>query len=232
VDRIIEKILESLRIVSSLAGVKVLVTAGPTVEDIDPIRFLSNRSSGKMGYAVVEAALQRGAEVFLVSGPTGLKPPSRAHFIPVRSAAQMRDAVLKLFPDMDIVVKAAAVADYRPIEMSTQKIKKHAAAMTLHLARTDDILDHLGKEKGKQILIGFAAETEHLMESAREKMKRKNLDLLVANDVSRGVFGSDTAAVHIVNRSGETLTLQEQPKLAIAARILDLVQTLRLPRKD
>jgi phosphopantothenoylcysteine decarboxylase / phosphopantothenate---cysteine ligase len=232
VERIVEKILESLRIVSSLAGLKVLVTAGPTVEDIDPVRYLSNRSSGKMGYAVAETALQRGAEVFLVSGPTGLTPPSRAHFVPVRSAAEMRDAAVKLFPEMDIVVKAAAVADYRPAEMSVHKIKKSNTAMTLHLARTDDILDLLGKEKGNQILIGFAAETERLLESAREKLKRKNLDLLVANDVSSGVFGSDSATVYILNRSGETITLQEQSKRVIAGKILDLAQTIRLPRKN
>jgi phosphopantothenoylcysteine decarboxylase / phosphopantothenate---cysteine ligase len=232
VERIVEKILESLRVGSSLAGLKVLVTAGPTVEDIDPIRFLSNRSSGKMGYAVAEAALQRGAEVFLVSGPTNLKAPSRVRFVPVRSAAQMRDAVLKLFPDVDIVVKAAAVADYRPVEAAMQKIKKSNDARTLHLTRTDDILDLLGKEKGKQILIGFAAETERLLESAREKLERKNLDMLVANDVSRGVFGSDSATVHILNRSGETITLQEQSKRVIAGNILDLAHTILLSRKN
>jgi phosphopantothenoylcysteine decarboxylase / phosphopantothenate---cysteine ligase len=232
VERIVAIILEALRVVSSMAGLKVLVTAGPTVEDIDPVRFLSNRSSGKMGYAVAETALQRGAEVFLVSGPTGLTPPSRAHFVPVRSAAEMRDAVLKLFPEMDIVVKAAAVADYRPIETSIQKIKKRNAAMTLHLAQTEDILDLLGKQKRKQILIGFAAETEHLLESAREKLKRKNLDMLVANDVSSGVFGSDTATVQILNRSGETITLQEQSKRVIAGKILELAQTIRIPHKN
>jgi phosphopantothenoylcysteine decarboxylase/phosphopantothenate--cysteine ligase len=232
VERIVALILEALRVASSMAGMKVMVTAGPTVEDIDPVRFLSNRSSGKMGYAVAEMALQRGADVYLVSGPTELTPPSRAHFVPVRSAAEMRDAVLKLFPEMDVVVKAAAVADYRPIETSLQKIKKRNAALTLHLAQTEDILDLLGKQKKKQILIGFAAETEHLLESAREKLKRKNLDLLVANDVTSGVFGSDTATVHILNRSGETITLQEQSKRVIAGRILDLAQTIRLPHKN
>jgi phosphopantothenoylcysteine decarboxylase / phosphopantothenate---cysteine ligase len=232
VERIVEASLEALHVGSSLAGLKVLVTAGPTIEDIDPVRFLSNRSSGKMGYAVAEAALQRGAEVFLVSGPTSLTAPDRAHFVPVRSAEQMRDAVLKLFPDMDIVVKAAAVADYRPIEASAQKIKKSSGAMTLCLARTDDILDLLGKEKGKQVLVGFAAETERLLESAREKLQRKNLDMLVANDVSSGVFGSDTSTVQVLSRSGETVAIQEQPKRVIAGKILDMAQTIRLARNN
>jgi len=232
VETIVERILDVLRPDTSLGGLKVLVTAGPTIEDIDPVRFLSNRSSGKMGYAVASAALQRGAEVFLVSGPTSLKAPSGAHLIQVRSSAQMRDAVLKLFPDMDIVVKAAAVADYRPYEPAGQKIKKSSDAMTLQLTRTDDILELLGKEKKKQVLVGFAAETERLLESARGKLERKNLDLLVANDVSRGVFGSDSATVHILSRTGEDITLHEQSKLLIAARLLEMAQKIHLSHNN
>ena len=228
VDVLVDRILQVLHSGESLAGLKVLVTAGPTVEDIDPIRFISNRSSGKMGYAVAQAAAQRGAEVYLVSGPTHLVAPSRAKVIQVRSAAQMKEAVLQLYPEMDIVVKAAAVADYRPAEMATQKIKKSGGPVQLNMVRTDDILEHLGKQKKQQILIGFAAETEHLFESAKSKLARKNLDLLVANDVSNGVFGSDSSTVHILSPAGDPVTLQQQSKMAIAGKILDMALSLRL----
>jgi len=227
VDVIVARILDVLNNDKSCEGLKVLVTAGPTVEDIDPVRFLSNRSSGKMGYALAQAALQRGAEVFLVSGPTNLNPPAGAHYIPVRSAAQMRDAVLDLFPQMDIVIKAAAVSDYRPVEFAEQKIKKGSAAMTLRLTQNDDILALLGKQKKDQVLVGFAAETERLLESARNKLMDKNLDLLVANDVSTGVFGSDTSSVVVLRRSGENVVLNEQSKLSIAGRILELALAAR-----
>lgn len=227
VDVIVARILEALQMGKSLAGLKVLVTAGPTIEDIDPIRFISNRSSGKMGYAVAEAALHRGASVFLVSGPVALKPASGVQLIQVRSAAQMKDAVLELFPSMDIVVKAAAVSDYRPVATAAQKIKKNKEGMQLSLERTDDILAQLGKHKKNQILVGFAAETEHLLDSAKDKLSRKNLDFLVANDVSHGVFGSDSNSVHILSRSGETVTLENQPKLVIAARLLDMAASVR-----
>jgi phosphopantothenoylcysteine decarboxylase/phosphopantothenate--cysteine ligase len=227
VDVIVSRILEALKADESLAGMKVLVTAGPTVEDIDPIRFISNRSSGKMGYAVAEEALRRGASVFLVSGPTALKVPSGVQLIPVRSAMEMKDAVMQLYPTMDIVVKAAAVSDYRPVEVAAQKIKKNKGGMNLHLERTEDILEALGKGKKDQILIGFAAETENLLDSAREKLTRKNLDFLVANDVSEGVFGADSSTACILNRTGETITLKDQSKHAIAGRILDLALSLR-----
>jgi phosphopantothenoylcysteine decarboxylase/phosphopantothenate--cysteine ligase len=174
VEVIVNRILEALRGGESLAGLKVLVTAGPTVEDIDPIRFLSNRSSGKMGYAVAEAAVRRGATVFLVSGPTELNAPSGVQRIQVRSAEQMKNAVIRLYPEMDIVIKAAAVADYRPVEPAPQKIKKNKEAMVLCLARTEDILEILGKKKKGQVLVGFAAETEHLLDFARKKLIQKN----------------------------------------------------------
>jgi phosphopantothenoylcysteine decarboxylase/phosphopantothenate--cysteine ligase len=227
VEVIVSRILEMLQPGESLAGLKVLVTAGPTVEDIDPVRFLSNRSSGKMGYAVAETAQQRGAEVYLVSGPTALKPPSGVRMIQIRSASEMKDAVMQIFPRMDIVVKAAAVADYRPEAPAAQKIKKSGDAVLLWLTRTEDILELLRLEKKHQILVGFAAETERLLESAREKLTRKNLDLLVANDVSAGVFGSDSSTVHIMSRDGETVTLREQSKPAIAGKILDMALSLR-----
>ena len=227
VDVIVAQILEALNSGRSLSGLKVLVTAGPTIEDIDPVRFLSNRSSGKMGYAVAQTAFRRGAEVFLVSGPTGLKAPSGVHLVPIRSAAQMQESVLKLYPDMDIVVKAAAVSDYRAVETSPQKIKKGKDEMLLRLARNDDILEQLGKEKKTQVLVGFAAETERLLESAQDKMIRKNLDLLVANDVSAGVFGSDSSTAHLLTRDGGIVTLKDQPKFAIAGKLLDMAQQIR-----
>ena len=222
VDSIVARILDVLNADSSMAGLKVLVTAGPTIEDIDPVRFLSNRSSGKMGYAVAETAARRGAEVHLVSGPTNLQAPQGVRLTQVRSAAQMRDAVLSLYPDMDIVVKAAAVADYRPAETAEQKLKKKDEDVGLYLVRTEDILDSLGKQKKGQILVGFAAETERLLDFAQDKMNRKNLDMLVANDVSSGVFGSDTSTVHILSRSGEPVILRDQTKRAIADRILEM----------
>lgn len=227
VESIVERILDALRAGDSLAGLKILVTAGPTVEDIDPIRFLSNRSSGKMGYAVAEAAFRRGAQVYLVSGPTALKAPSGIRLIPIRSAAQMKEAVLDLYPTMDIVVKAAAVADYRPAAAAAQKIKKSGDGISLELVRTEDILEVLGREKKQQVLVGFAAETEKLLESARQKMDRKNLDLIAANDVSRGVFGSDSSTVHILSRTGETVMLENQSKLAIAGKLLDMALAAR-----
>jgi phosphopantothenoylcysteine decarboxylase/phosphopantothenate--cysteine ligase len=206
-----------------MSGWRVLVTAGPTIEDLDPVRFISNRSSGKMGYAVAEAARQRGAEVFLVSGPTNLPEPAGVTMVHVRSADEMKEAVLKLFPDMHLVVKAAAVADYRPADRAIQKIKKTGAEARLTLVPTTDILERIGKEKKQQILVGFAAETENLLESARGKMVRKNLDFIVANDVSSGVFGSDTSSVHILSRSGEHSVIEQQPKSEVAGRLLDIV---------
>jgi phosphopantothenoylcysteine decarboxylase/phosphopantothenate--cysteine ligase len=231
VDVIVRTILEVLRGGRSLSGLKILITAGPTVEDLDPVRFLSNRSSGKMGYAVAHAAFQRGAETFLVSGPTGLNAPAGVRTVQIRSAAEMKEAVLKLYPKMDIVVKAAAVSDYRPKKAAVQKLKKSRNAMMLELDRTEDILGLLGKEKKKQVLIGFAAETGHLLESAREKLKKKNLDLIVANDVSQGAFGSDSATVHILSESGEPIMLHEQAKLAIANKLLDMALEMCLSRK-
>jgi phosphopantothenoylcysteine decarboxylase / phosphopantothenate---cysteine ligase len=232
VEVIVRRILEALKTGKSLAGVKILITAGPTVEDIDPVRFLSNRSSGKMGYAVAQAARHRGAEVFLVSGPTALRAPSGVQTTQVRSAAQMKEAVLSLYPEMDIVVKAAAVSDYRPLDVAGQKIKKTGAVLHLTLGRTEDILEELGREKKRQILVGFAAETERLLEAARDKLVRKNLDLLVANDVSEGIFGSDSSTVHVLSRTEEPVTIQNESKLEIAGKILDMAQKLLAARRE
>jgi phosphopantothenoylcysteine decarboxylase/phosphopantothenate--cysteine ligase len=230
VDVIVARILEDLRQDTSLAGRRVLVTAGPTVEDIDPIRFLSNRSSGKMGYAIARAAQSRGAEVTLVSGPTALDTPAGIRFIRVRSAEDMKKAVFEFYPESDIVIKAAAVADYRPSELAGDKIKKTGQPAILSLVPTDDILAQLGARKQKQVLIGFTAETQNLLESAREKMARKNLDMIVANDISSGVLGADSATVHVLSPGGDSLRIENCSKLEIAHRILDLalrVQSLR-----
>jgi len=223
VDVIVTRILQLLAPEESdFAGLKVLVTAGPTVEDIDPVRYISNRSSGKMGYAVAEEARRRGAEVFLVSGPTQLAAPRGVALEPVRSASQMKEAVLRLFPEMDLVVAAAAVADYRPASYSGAKLKREKRPAALPLVATDDILAALGADKRHQVLVGFAAETDDVLGNARGKLTRKNLDLIVANDVSSGVFGEDSASVHILSPAGEAATLERQPKRAIARRILDL----------
>ena len=227
VDAIVNRALETLRGASgerrNMAGIKVLVTAGPTVEDIDPIRFISNRSSGKTGYAIAASAARRGAKVFLVSGPTGLVAPAGVDFISVRTAAEMKTAVFSLYDETDIVIKAAAVADYRPVTVAAKKIKKGGAQRTLTLERTDDILAILGERKKKQFLAGFAAETENVVESAREKLRKKNLDLIVANDVSHGIFGEDSSTVHFVAPDGKIVTLQNLPKTEIAEKLLDFI---------
>jgi phosphopantothenoylcysteine decarboxylase / phosphopantothenate---cysteine ligase len=227
VDVIVARIRDALRHGESLSGKRILITAGPTIEDIDPIRFLSNRSSGKMGYALAQAAYMRGAEVILVSGPTELDPPPGVRLIRVRSAEEMLQAVLEHYPQMDIVLKAAAVADYRPTEIAGQKLKKDGKPGTLALVPTEDILARLGATKGNQILVGFTAETQDLLARAREKMTRKNLDLIVANDAASGVFGADSATVHVLDRGGETTTIANCPKLEIAHRILDLAIRVR-----
>ena len=232
VDVIVTRILELLNLSASLANRKILITAGPTVEDLDPVRFLSNRSSGKMGYALAEVARGRGAEVYLVSGPTDLQFPAGVEAISVRSANEMKDAVLRLYPEMDIVVMAAAVSDYRPAEYSRNKIKKGVATTSVRLAVNEDILKILGAAKRDQLLIGFAAETEDLLASARDKLARKNLDFIIANDVSGDVFGADSATVHILSRSGELTTVDSQSKFNIANRILDLIQAAELARRN
>jgi phosphopantothenoylcysteine decarboxylase/phosphopantothenate--cysteine ligase len=226
VEVIVSRILDMLRSTKELAGIRVLVTAGPTIEDLDPVRFISNRSSGKMGYAVARAACLRGADVTLVSGPTSLQPPAGVETIFVRSAAEMKEAVLRRFPDADVVIKAAAVGDFRPAERHSKKIKKQKSGLSFSLVPTDDILEHLGRVKKHQVLVGFSAETDDLLRNASLKMRGKNLDLIVANDVTSGVFGADAATVHIISTAGEPVTLSNLPKTAIADRILDAARAL------
>lgn len=212
-----------------LAGETVLVTAGPTVEDIDPVRFVSNRSTGTMGYRLAEAARDRGARVVLVSGPTALAPPSGVTFAGVRSAEEMRKAVAAHVADATVVVGAAAVSDYRPARRSGSKIKKSDAPVALELVRTSDILKGLGAAKGGRLLVGFAAETEDLLANARKKLETKNLDLIVANDVTApgAGFGGGTNAVVLLRRDGTRREVPIASKREVAERILDEVVALR-----
>jgi phosphopantothenoylcysteine decarboxylase / phosphopantothenate---cysteine ligase len=213
-----------------LAGVRVLVTAGPTREPIDPIRFVSNRSSGKMGYALAEAAASRGARVILVSGPVHLPVPRGVEVLPVRTALEMRDQVMAHLGEAGIVIKAAAVADYHVSKVPDQKVKKTAARISLELDPTPDILAELGRKKGDFLLIGFAAETQNLQQESRRKLESKNCDMVVGNLVggSETGFESDENEVVLVLRTGETIPLPRATKRAIADRIFDEVLKLRL----
>jgi phosphopantothenoylcysteine decarboxylase/phosphopantothenate--cysteine ligase len=213
-----------------LEGETVLITAGPTQEPIDGVRYLSNRSSGKMGYALAEEAAARGARVVLVSGPVSLAPPRGVALVPVRTALEMRQAVMDHLPEATIVIKAAAVADYHIPNPSPQKMKKTAARLSLDLEPTPDILAELGTKKGDRLLIGFAAETGNLIEEARRKMQQKNCDMVVGNLVSQPGTGfeSDENEVVLVTRAGETIPVERASKRAVAGRIFDEALRLRL----
>ncbi len=231
-ETIVAAVHEALGASQDLAGETVLVTAGPTREKIDPVRYLTNRSSGRMGYAIAEAASRRGARVLLVSGPTSIDPPSSVELMRVETAADMHAAVLSLLPQSTIIIKTAAVADFRPKAASEQKIKRKGAT-TLELEPTADILTDLARHKqsraGKsQIIVGFAAETENVLENARKKLAAKSLDAIVANDVSReGVgFESDRNAVTIITND-EVIEVPETSKWEVAQRVLDQVVKLR-----
>jgi len=228
-DLIMAAAMEALGTSQDLSGDTVLVTAGPTREKIDPVRYLTNRSSGRMGYALAEAALRRGARVLLVTGPTTLLPPGAAEVTRVESAEQMRQAVLKLLPEATVVIKTAAVADYRPKSVADQKIKR-TGPLSLELEPTADILAEISRHRQSQLLIGFAAETQNALENARKKLKNKALDAIVVNDVSReGVgFDSDRNAVTIVTPD-ETIDVPETTKWEVAQRVLD--QVVRLKRR-
>jgi phosphopantothenoylcysteine decarboxylase/phosphopantothenate--cysteine ligase len=212
-----------------LAGETVLVTAGPTQEPLDPVRFLSNRSSGRMGYALAEAAAARGARVILVSGPVHLAAPAGVTLLRVRTAGEMRAAVMERLPEATIIVKAAAVADYHLASVPSRKVKKTAARISLELDPTPDILAEAGRNKGDRLLVGFAAETENLVEEARRKLASKNCDLVVANLVGREGTGfeAERNEVVLVLRTGETVPLAAASKREIADRIFDHVLGLR-----
>lgn len=214
-----------------MAGLKILVTAGPTREAIDPVRYISNHSSGKMGYAIARAARLRGAAVSLISGPSALAAPIAVELVQVESAAQMLAVVLERSNSADIIIKAAAVADYRAAEPASQKMKKKSEELQLPLVKNTDILAELGRQKGKgQTLVGFAAETENLQENAALKLAAKNLDMIVANDVSAAGagFNVDTNIVRILWRDGSCEELPLLPKEQIANEILDRVMQLRV----
>lgn len=217
-----------------LRGVRLLVTAGPTEEPIDAVRHISNPSSGKMGYAIAEEALRKGAEVTLVTGPTLLEPPAGAKTIRVRTAQQMLDACLQVYDGVDVVIATAAVSDYRPAEVWQGKRKKGEREWTIRLVSNPDILRTLGERKGKQILVGFAAETHELLQNAQTKLHEKNLDLIVANDVSQegSGFRTDTNRVTLMGVDGTQQPLPLMTKREVARRILQAVHDLLQARLD
>src|SRR6266446_4794903 len=228
-DDIIVAVREVLKAERDLSGDTVLVTGGPTYEDLDPVRYLTNRSSGKMGYAVAEAAARRGAKVILVSGPVNLETPAGVERVNVRSAKEMHCAVVERMADSSIAILAAAVADYRPVEQRTEKIKKGNVPLTISLEPTTDILAEIARNKGQRIIVGFAAETNHVAENARKKLLAKNADLIVANDVAAegAGFDHDTNIVTLFSRDGRDLALPKMSKSEVAQRILDEVVRLR-----
>jgi phosphopantothenoylcysteine decarboxylase/phosphopantothenate--cysteine ligase len=229
VETIVEAAMAQLARSRDLAGETVLVTAGPTVEDLDPVRYVSNRSSGAMGYRVAEAARDRGARVILVSGPTALPEPQGVTFVAVRSAEDMQRAVASRAGAATVVVAAAAVSDYRPEHVSPSKLKKTEGPIRLELVRTPDILKGLGESKGARLLVGFAAETEDLVANAKRKLETKNLDLIVANDVTApgAGFGGHTNAVVLLRRDGTRKDVPLSSKREVAERILDEVVAIR-----
>ena len=220
---IVEEVVRILAAKRDLEGLTVLVTAGATREPLDPVRFLTNRSTGKMGFAVAEAARDRGARVILVAGPSTVPAPTGVELVRIETALELKDAVLARFEEADIVVKAAAVADYRPARYEEQKIKKGDGSLTLELVRNPDVLAELGQKKTKQVLVGFAAETDDLLAHARGKLERKNLDFIVANDVTRpgSGFGTETNEAKIIARDGSVEALPLLTKREVAERILD-----------
>ena len=229
-----EEIAEQARMMlteQDLSGLRVLVTAGPTIEPMDPVRYISNRSTGKMGYALARTAAMRGASVTLISGPTALTPPRGVKFRGVKSAEEMKEAVFDCLGDSDVIIKAAAVSDYRPRDRSARKIKKGADSLSIDLVKNPDILLELGKAKGKAgyILVGFAAETEDILTNATEKLRDKNLDIIVVNDITRedAGFESDTNLVKIIHRDGTREDLPLMSKDEVAGQLLDRIKTLR-----
>ena len=229
-ETIVAAVMEALGASQDLAGETVLVTAGPTREKIDPVRYLTNRSSGRMGYAIAEAALRRGARVLLVSGPTAIAGPGAAEMTRVETAEEMLAAVLKFLPEATVVIKTAAVADFRPKVAAGQKIKRKGE-MKLELEPTADILVEVARRKTMQVVVGFAAETENVLENARKKLASKSLDAIVVNDVSRECVGfdSDRNAVTIISQS-EVVEVPETSKWEVAHRVLDQVVKLRKHR--
>jgi len=225
-EKIIRAIQKIIDVEHDFAGKTVMVTAGPTREPLDPVRFITNRSSGKMGYAIAEAALVRGANVTLISGPTNLTIPARAKLISVETAIQMKEAVMSHADESQVIIMAAAVSDYRPQYTSPQKIKKDEHNISLVLEQNPDILAELGQNKKEnQVLVGFSMETENLLENSQKKLKKKNADIIVANDISKegAGFGTDTNIVMIIDSFGNIDEIPKMAKRDIADVILDKV---------
>ncbi|MDM0490465.1 bifunctional phosphopantothenoylcysteine decarboxylase/phosphopantothenate--cysteine ligase CoaBC [Clostridium perfringens] len=223
---IAEETLRRLHSTKDLLGKKVVVTAGPTMVPIDPVRILTNRSSGKMGYSIAEEARDRGAEVVLISGPTSLRKPNGIKVIDIKTNEDMFNAIKNEFEDADIVIKSAAVADYKAKNYSNEKIKKTGDDLNLIFERDRDILKTLGDMKENQILVGFAAESSNLKENAKGKLERKNLDYIVANDISKPEtgFASDENKVTIISKSGEEVSLEKMSKREVAKNIFDIIK--------
>jgi phosphopantothenoylcysteine decarboxylase/phosphopantothenate--cysteine ligase len=224
IENIVQTVSSALS-ARDLAGMTVLVTAGPTRESIDAVRFISNPSTGKMGYAIAEAARDRGASVILISGPTAIAPPAGVTLISVQSASDMHKAVMDHMEGTQVVVMAAAVSDFKPTFSSDRKIKKHEAPTMINLERTEDILSAVAKSPGKKLLVGFAAETDNVLDNAIQKLRSKNLDMIVVNDLMKkgAGFGTDTNAVIIIDRAGVRAELPLMPKREIARRIIDKI---------
>jgi len=231
-ETIVAAVMQALGAALDLAGETVLITAGPTREPIDPVRYIGNRSSGRMGYALAEAALRRGARVLLVSGPTAIHAPGAAEVVAVETAEEMRQAVLSRMNYATIIIKAAAVADYKPKQRSLQKIKRKGA-LSLELEPTSDILAEVASKRSSQIVVGFAAETENVLENARRKLASKSLDAIVVNDVSRKGIGMDSErnAVTIITPA-ETIDVPETTKWEVAHRVLDAVVRIKQQRSE
>jgi phosphopantothenoylcysteine decarboxylase/phosphopantothenate--cysteine ligase len=233
ISAIIEAV-ERLLTPKDFAGEKILITAGPTEEPLDPVRFITNRSSGKMGYALAKAAHQRGASVTLISGPTNLNPPAVEEMISVRTAQEMYCAVMEHYSKASVIIKAAAVADYRPKDVCQEKIKKDKGMTGIELMCNPDIIAEVGAKKKNCILVGFAMETEDLLANARGKLLKKNMDMIVANNLRQdgAGFQSDTNIITIIDKNGKTTALEKMSKLDAANRILDHIKILKTQKSD
>ena len=228
-DNIVNNIIDLLTQKQDLKGKKIMVTAGPTIESIDPMRYITNKSSGKMGYSIANEAIKRGADVTLISGPTNLTPPQNLKkLIKIESAEDMYKAVINNLNENDVIIKSAAVADYKPKNYSEQKIKKSDDDLIIELDRNKDIAYEIGKIKNNKILIGFAAETNDILDNAMKKIKKKNLDFIVANDLTKegAGFGSDTNIVKIIDKEGNITDYPKMKKEEVANVILDKIKSL------
>jgi len=227
IDAILAEI-ENIMTPQDLAGVRILITAGPTEEPLDPVRFITNLSSGKMGYALASAAQRRGARVTLVSGPTSLPLPPLEKIVTVRTAREMHKAVLQHYKSARVIIKAAAVADYRPKIVANEKIKKEGKTLFIELERNPDIIAEIGKKKGNRILVGFAMETQNLLTNARGKLVKKNMDMIVANNLRQegAGFRTDTNIITVIDRAGKTESLEKMTKIDAAGAILNRIKKL------